>query len=51
VDFWINSHLIEYGQISQWTEKLSGQDGQKIDHLFGVVIKLDPQSVWRFYLE
>jgi hypothetical protein len=51
MDFGIDSHLIENGQVAQWTEKLSGQDGQKIDQLFGVVIELDPQGVIRFYLE
>jgi hypothetical protein len=51
VDFRINSHLIEYGQISQRPKKLSGQYWPKVNHLLGVVIELDPQGVIRFYLE
>jgi hypothetical protein len=47
MDLGIESHLIEYSEVAQWTEKFSGQNGQEIDQMFGVVIELDSQNVGR----
>lgn len=50
-DFGIDAHLVEYRQIPQWAEELSGEDRLKIDYLLRGIIELDAQNVGAFNLE
>lgn len=51
MNFWIDSNLIEYRQVSQSAKQFAGQDGLKIDNLLGAIIKVHVQRVRTFDLK